>query len=58
MEKSDNVVVIPLDVGWSDVGSWSALYDIGVKDGSGNVLKEDVIALGQILINRQVEYDE
>ncbi|MDC1111529.1 mannose-1-phosphate guanylyltransferase/mannose-6-phosphate isomerase [Alphaproteobacteria bacterium] len=44
MEKSDNVVVIPLDVGWSDVGSWSALYDIGVKDGSGNVLKGDVTA--------------
>jgi mannose-1-phosphate guanylyltransferase / mannose-6-phosphate isomerase len=44
MEKSDNVVVIPLDAGWSDVGSWSALYDIGVKDGSGNVLKGDVTA--------------
>jgi len=58
MEKSDNVVVIPLDAGWSDVGSWSALYDIGVKDGNGNVLKGDVTALGQILINRQVEYDE
>jgi mannose-1-phosphate guanylyltransferase/mannose-6-phosphate isomerase len=45
MEKSDNVVVVPLDAGWSDVGSWSALYDIGVKDGSGNVLKGDVIAI-------------
>jgi len=44
MEKSDNVVVVPLDAGWSDVGSWSALYDIGVKDRSGNVLKGDVIA--------------
>ena len=44
MEKSDNVVVIPLDAGWSDVGSWSALYDIGVKDGNGNVLKGDVTA--------------
>ena len=44
MEKSDNVVVVPLDAGWSDVGSWSALYDIGAKDGSGNVLKGDVIA--------------
>jgi len=42
MEKSDNVVVVPLDAGWSDVGSWSALYDIGAKDGSGNVLKGDV----------------
>ena len=44
MEKSDNLVVVPLDAGWSDVGSWSALYDIGAKDGSGNVLKGDVIA--------------
>ena len=43
MEKSDNVVVVPLDAGWSDVGSWPALYDIDVKDSSGNVLKGDVI---------------
>jgi len=42
MEKSDSVVVVPLDAGWSDVGSWSTLYDIGVKDSSGNVLKGDV----------------
>ena len=42
MEKSNNVVVVPLDVGWNDVGAWSALYDIGVKDSSGNVLKGDV----------------
>jgi len=44
MEKSNNVVVVPLDAGWSDVGSWSALHDIGAKDGSGNVLKGDVTA--------------
>ena len=44
MEKSDNVVVVPLDAQWSDIGSWSALYDIGIKDGSGNVIKGDVIA--------------
>jgi len=44
MEKSDNVVVVPLDAKWNDIGSWSALYDIGAKDGSGNVLKGDVIA--------------
>jgi len=42
MENSDNVAVVPLDAGWSDVGSWSALYDIGAKDGNGNVLKGDV----------------
>jgi len=44
MEKSDNVVVVPLDAQWNDIGSWSALYDIGAKDDSGNVLKGDVIA--------------
>jgi mannose-1-phosphate guanylyltransferase/mannose-6-phosphate isomerase len=42
MEKADSVVV-PLDVGWSDIGSWSALYDIGVKDENNNVIKGDVI---------------
>ncbi|MDC0975674.1 mannose-1-phosphate guanylyltransferase/mannose-6-phosphate isomerase [Alphaproteobacteria bacterium] len=44
MEKSDNVVVVPLDASWSDIGSWSALYNIGAKDSGGNVLKGDVIA--------------
>ena len=43
MEKSNKVVVVPLDAGWSDVGSWSTLYDVGEKDGGGNVLKGDVI---------------
>lgn len=43
MEKSNNVVVVPLDAGWSDVGSWSALHDIGNKDVDGNVIKGDVI---------------
>ncbi len=43
MEKSNNVVVVTLDAGWSDVGSWSALYDINSKDSNGNVLKGDVI---------------
>ena len=42
MEKSDNVVVVPLDAGWSDVGSWSALHDIGTKDSNGNVIQGDV----------------
>jgi len=43
MEKSDNVVVIPLDAQWNDIGSWSALHDIGTKDANGNVIKGDVI---------------
>ena len=43
MEKSDNVFVIPLDVQWNDIGSWSALYEIGKKDIDGNVIKGDVL---------------
>ena len=42
MEKSNNVVVVPLDAKWSDVGSWSALHDIGKKDSNGNVIQGDV----------------
>jgi mannose-1-phosphate guanylyltransferase / mannose-6-phosphate isomerase len=42
MEKSDNVVVVPLDAGWNDIGSWSALHDIGTKDSNGNVIQGDV----------------
>jgi len=44
MEKSDNVVVVPLDAQWNDIGSWSALHDIGAKDANGNVIKGDIIA--------------
>tara|TARA_Y100000739_G_C20604132_1_gene464612 strand:+ start:905 stop:2317 length:1413 start_codon:yes stop_codon:yes gene_type:complete len=42
MEKSNNVVVVPLDANWNDVGSWSSLHDIGIKDINGNVIKGDV----------------
>lgn len=38
-------IVIPMDAGWSDVGAWSALLDIGEKDGNGNLLSDDVVAL-------------
>jgi len=43
MEKSDNVVVVPLDARWNDIGTWSALHDIGIKDTNGNVIKGDAI---------------
>jgi mannose-1-phosphate guanylyltransferase/mannose-6-phosphate isomerase len=42
MEKVDNAVVIPVDIGWSDVGSWSALHDVGDVDAEGNTLIGDV----------------
>ena len=44
MEKSNNVVVVPLDAKWNDIGAWPALYDIGTKDSQGNVIKGDVIS--------------
>jgi mannose-1-phosphate guanylyltransferase/mannose-6-phosphate isomerase len=44
MEKTKAGVVLPLDAGWSDVGSWSALRDALPVDGDGNVIAGDVIA--------------
>lgn len=41
MEKADNIAVIPVDIGWSDVGSWSSLYDILPQDKFGNCIKGD-----------------
>lgn len=45
LEKADQVAVVPVSMGWSDVGSWDALYDLGIKDDAGNVASGDVIAL-------------
>jgi mannose-1-phosphate guanylyltransferase len=38
MEKADKVAVVPVAMGWSDLGSWDALHDIGEKDEAGNRL--------------------
>lgn len=46
MEKTSKGMIVKLNAGWDDVGSWSALYDISKKDGNMNVIKgDDVIAL-------------
>ncbi len=45
MEHTQDGIVIPLDAGWNDVGSWSALWEIGEKDKAGNVIMGDVLAL-------------
>ena len=45
MEKTDAAVVIPLDAGWNDVGSWSALWDVTAKDAAGNAIKGDVLTV-------------
>ena len=43
MERSDRVVVFPLDAGWSDVGSWRSVWAEGTADASGNVVSGDVV---------------
>lgn len=42
MEKADRVAVVPVSMGWSDVGSWDALYELAAKDAAANSLKGDV----------------
>jgi mannose-1-phosphate guanylyltransferase/mannose-6-phosphate isomerase len=43
MERTDRAAIVPCAIGWSDVGAWSALWDIREQDGEGNVLLGDVI---------------
>ncbi len=43
MEKTERGVMIPLDAGWDDVGSWEAMWSVSEKDLSGNVFYGDVI---------------
>ena len=45
MEKTQHGVVVPLDAGWSDVGSWSALHEAIAADEGGNVLIGDVLTV-------------
>jgi mannose-1-phosphate guanylyltransferase/mannose-6-phosphate isomerase len=44
MEKTDRALVCPLNLEWSDVGSWAAVWEASEKDGAGNALSGDVIA--------------
>ncbi|QMV12959.1 mannose-1-phosphate guanylyltransferase/mannose-6-phosphate isomerase [Vibrio spartinae] len=46
MEHTHDAVVVPMDVGWSDVGSWSALWEVSDKDPHGNVCFGDAILEG------------
>ncbi|MGB3209640.1 MAG: mannose-1-phosphate guanylyltransferase/mannose-6-phosphate isomerase [Desulforhopalus sp.] len=43
MEKTANAAVVSADLGWSDIGSWKALWDVLEKDEDGNVTKGDVL---------------
>ncbi len=42
MEHTQHAAVVPTDIGWNDIGAWSALWDVGAKDANGNVLRGDV----------------
>ena len=43
MEGASNVAVIPVDIGWSDIGSWSALYDVLADNAVGDDRKENIL---------------
>jgi mannose-1-phosphate guanylyltransferase len=46
MEKLDDLGTLPLDCGWSDLGSWGALWDVLDKDGSGTAARGQVVDFG------------
>ena len=46
MEKTDAAMVLPVDIGWNDVGSWSALWEVSEQDADGNAHHGDVISIG------------
>jgi len=43
MEKTDRCIVCPVDIGWSDVGSWQSLWEISNKTDSGDVCQGDIL---------------
>ena len=45
MENTAAAMVLPVDIGWNDVGSWSALWEVSAQDGDGNAHHGDVIAI-------------
>lgn len=45
MERADNVLVVPVDVGWNDVGSWTSLQDVWNTDEDGNAIKGKFLSL-------------
>ena len=45
MEHTDAAMLLPVDIGWNDVGSWSALWEVSEQDGDGNAHHGDVIAV-------------
>lgn len=52
-EKADNLVLIPGDFGWNDVGNWRVVYELGTKDLAGNVIISDQEEAHTLSINAQ-----
>jgi mannose-1-phosphate guanylyltransferase/mannose-6-phosphate isomerase len=46
MERTDKAAMVPVDMGWSDIGSWESLWAAAVKDGTGNRTQGDVLLHG------------
>ncbi|MDO2948068.1 mannose-1-phosphate guanylyltransferase/mannose-6-phosphate isomerase [Aeromonas simiae] len=46
MEHTECALMVPMEAGWCDVGSWSSLWEISEKDGAGNVARGDVLLQG------------
>ena len=45
MEKTSDAVVVPMNAGWNDIGSWSSLWDVSDKDEAGNATSGDTLLL-------------
>ena len=45
MEKTDRAAVVPVEMGWSDVGSWEALWEISAKDRAGMAIRGDALCI-------------
>jgi len=43
MENTNDAIVVPMDAGWCDIGSWLSLWDVSKKDGNGNAVVGDVM---------------
>ncbi|WP_192457614.1 mannose-1-phosphate guanylyltransferase/mannose-6-phosphate isomerase [Musicola keenii] len=58
MEKSKQVSVVPCDIGWCDIGSWTALGELGKTDSSGNTVEGDADVLTHNASNCYIKADE
>ena len=45
MEKTKDAIIVPMQSYWSDVGTWSSLYDVGIKDKNNNILSGDILSI-------------